>query len=329
MAELRTRLTGLLGIDLPVIQAPIGNQASPKLAAAVSNAGGLGMLALGGVAVDGIPDLVARTRALTDRPFAANLPLVDDKIRHLEALLAAGVRLISLAWGDPAAYIPLARAAGAKVLVTVASAAEARAAAELGADAIVAQGAEAGGHVMGTVGTFVLVPAVVAAVPNLPVVAAGGIADGRGLAAAITLGADGAWIGTRFIASVEAGSHAGYKDRVVAAAETDTFHGVVFDGGWPDTPHRALRNRTVDEWVAAGRPPAGQRPGEGEVIAHTPDGAPVKRYDDMPPQDGMGGDWEDCALYAGQSAGLVTGIAPAAKIVEAIADEAAAILGMR
>ena len=180
--------------------------------------------------------------------------------------------VISFFWGQAGSLIEAAHRGGAKVLHTVASAEAARIAVDDGADAIVAQGWEAGGHVHGTVATMALVPAVVDRVTPVPVLAAGGIADGRGLAAAMALGAAGAWIGTRFLASDEAAIHPRYRDRLLAAKETDTVYGTLFDVGWPDAPHRTLRNKTIEAWEAAGRPPPGKRPREGVVVAKSPDG---------------------------------------------------------
>ena len=173
---------------------------------------------------------------------------------------------------------------------------------------------------------FPLVPCVVDAVSPVPVVAAGGVADGRGLAAALALGAAGIWVGTRFIASEEIPLVALYKERVVEASETDTVYGIVFDIDWPDAPHRALRNSTVRRWEEAGRPRPGERPGEGEVVAAWPSGDPILRYSDALPKPGMTGDLEALALYAGQSAGLVKDVRPAGEIVRSLAAEAERIL---
>ena len=205
---------------------------------------------------------------------------------------------------------------------TVASAAEARRAAAAGVDAVVAQGWEAGGHVAGEVSTLALVPAVVDAVGPLPVLAAGGIGDGRGLAAVLALGAVAGWVGTRFLLAEEADVHADYRARLTSAAETDTVHSTLFDGGWPDAPHRTLRNSTVDDWELAGRPSPGGRPGEGQVVARTRRGVDLHRYSSDLPTAGATGDVEATALYAGQGVGIVTGPAPAAQIARDLADGA-------
>jgi NAD(P)H-dependent flavin oxidoreductase YrpB (nitropropane dioxygenase family) len=169
---------------------------------------------------------------------------------------------------------------------------------------------------------MVLVPAVCDAV-SVPVVAAGGIADGRGLAAALALGADGGWVGTRFLLAEEAPIHPDFRRLLLAAAETDTFHAPnLFHLGWEDAPHRALRNSTYSLWLDAGRPPVGSRPGEGEVVATRADGAPLLRYSSSLPLVGMGGEVEALSLYAGQSVGLVAEVRSAAAIVAELAADA-------
>jgi nitronate monooxygenase len=198
---------------------------------------------------------------------------------------------------------------------------------DCGVDIIVAQGWEAGGHVRGNVATLPLIPAVVDAVAPVPVVAAGGIADGRGLAAALALGAAGAWIGTRFLASREAAIHPRYRELILNASETDTvFVEDLFDIGWPNAPHRVLRNKTVEAWEAAGRPPPGRRPGEGEVIATSPSAGPIVRYRCASPGPDTEGDIDAMPQWAGQSVGLVSKQQSAGDIVREIAAEAEAIL---
>jgi nitronate monooxygenase len=326
-APIRTPLTDLLGIEHPVIQAPMGTAAGPRLASAVSEAGGLGMISVSFAPADGVGPMVDAVLAQTDRPFAANVLLEWPPDERLSVLLEAGVPAVSLAWGDPAPWVGQIHDGGALVLATVGSAEEARRAEAAGVDVVVAQGFEAGGHVWGDVGTLVLVPAVRDAV-SVPVVAAGGIADGRGLAAALALGADGAWIGTRFLLSEEAPVHPVFRELLLRAAETDTFHAHdLFHLGWEDAPHRALRNSTYRMWADAGHPPIGRRPREDEDVATRRDGTPIRRYSSSLPVEGMEGDIEALSLYAGQSAGLVDAVQPAAAIVSEIVGEAAAVLG--
>jgi nitronate monooxygenase len=309
---LRTPVCDLLGIERPIVQAPMS--AIPELAAAVSNAGALGMVALTWSSPAG--DVVRQTAALTDRPFGGNLILASDQHRRLEEALEAGLRIVSLFFGDPAGYVERVHDVGGLVLHTVASAEEARRALDAGVDVVVAQGWEAGGHVPSQVATLPLVPAVVDAVEPLPVIAAGGIGDARGVAAVLALGAQAAWLGTRFLLAREMPTHEDYRRRLIGASETDTeWYSDLYEVGWPDAPHRALRNSTAEAWEAAGRPPPGSRPGEGDVLAHFASGEAILRYEPGAPMVGTTGDIEALSLWAGQSVALVKQVQPAADIV--------------
>lgn len=324
-------LCDALGIEHPIVQAPIGSASCPELAAAVAEAGGLGMLAVTWRSLESTHQAIERTCKLTDRPFAVNLVLDEATTHHptdehLAACLDAGASVVSLSFGDPAPHVEQVHAADATLLASVGTAAEARAAEEAGVDVIVAQGWEAGGHVQSEVATMPLVPRVADAV-DVPVVAAGGISDGRGVAAVLALGADGAWLGTRFVATEEANVARAYRDRVTDADESDTFYGELFDGGWPGTPHRVLRNSTVEEWEAHGRPAPGERPGEGEEVGRYPNGQPVERYGNDIPIGGMEGDLETMALYAGQSAGGVGEVQSAETVVKELVEETRTTIG--
>lgn len=321
-----TSFCRLVGINLPIVQAPVGGITSPALAAAVSEAGGLGMLSITWRDPDALRSLLRETRALTAKPFAVNLVLEWDPADRLTIALEEGVHIFSFFWGDPTPWIDQIHAAGGLVLHTVASAEEARRVTDAGVDAVVAQGWEAGGHVWGQVSTLALVPRVVDAVVPLPVVAAGGIADGRGLAAVLTLGAGAAWMGTRFLLAEEALTHPAYREAVIAAAETDTAYSALFDVGWPDAPLRTLRNSTWEAWHAAGAPAPGARPGEREIVATGEDGRAIERYSNDSPVAGASGDITAMALYAGQGVGLAQRIQPAAEIVREVAEEAARAL---
>lgn len=324
---MRTPICETLGIEVPIVLAAMGGVDAAPLAAAVSNAGGLGMMALWFLPPDAVRNQIAKARALTDRPFGVNLNLGRPQGEQLAACLDEGVKVISLFWGDPGDLVAQAHAGGATVLHTVGSAAEARRSVETGVDVIVAQGWEAGGHVWGEVATMALVPAVVDAVGSTPVIAAGGIADGRGLAAALALGAQGAWIGTRFLASPEAGVHQRYQALLLAADEAATTHTQLFDVGWPDAPHRVLRNKTLAAWEAAGRPPPGRRPGEGQAIGRTPGVGEIVTYQSSTPRAGTEGDIEAMSMWAGQGVGLATSVMPAGEIVREIVAEADKVLG--
>ncbi len=320
---MKTVLCTRLGIEVPIIQAPMGGAVGPALAAAVSNAGGLGMLVLWRADLDTMRKQIRETRSLTTKPFGVNLNLEFPQEERLNVCLSEKVPIISFFWRDPAALVRRVKDAGAIVLHTVGSAETARRAVDCGVDVIVAQGWEAGGHVRGRVATLPLVPAVVDAVAPTPVVAAGGIADGRGLAAVLALGASGAWIGTRFLASREAAIHPYYRERLLHASEDDTvFLEELFDVGWRKAPHRVLRNRTVDIWEAAGRPASGVRPGEGEVIARSRFAGEIVRYQSYTPGEDAEGDIEALSLWAGQSVGLVSHVKPAGEIVREIVAQA-------
>ena len=308
----RTELCELLGIEEPIVQAPM--VAVPELTAAVSNAGALGMLTL--TWSDPAGDVVRQTADLTDRPFGGNLVLTSDQHRRLDEALDAGLRIVSFFFGDPTGYVEQVHDANGIVLQTVGSADEARRAVAGGVDVVVAQGWEAGGHVRGQIATLPLVPAVVDAVAPVPVIAAGGIGDARGVAAVLALGAQAAWLGTRFLLAREMPIHEHYRHRLIGASETDAqWFADLYQVGWPDAPHRALRNSTSQAWEAAGRPPPGSRPGEGEVIAHFASGEAIVRYEPAPPMVGTTGDIEALSLWAGQSVALAKERQPAAEIV--------------
>jgi NAD(P)H-dependent flavin oxidoreductase YrpB (nitropropane dioxygenase family) len=319
---LTTPFTGLVGIDAPIIQAPIGGLVTPQLAAAVSNAGALGMLNLTWTDPEAIERHISEMRTLTDRPFGVNLILKWPQAERLRACLDAGARIFSFFWGDPSPHVDAIHSADGLVLTTVGSAEEARRMVRSGVDVVVAQGWEAGGHVWGEVATMPLVPAVVDAVAPVPVVAAGGIADGRGLAAALALGASAVWMGTRFVLATESNVHPRYRELLLAASETDTALTRLFDVGWSDAPHRTIRNSTVRSWELAGRPPHGSRPGEGDVVVTEPDGTTIVRYSATSPRSEIAGDVEALSLWAGQSVGLAREIRPAAAIVASVVAEA-------
>ena len=324
---MQARFCECVGVELPIIQAPMGGAVGPALAAAVSNAGGLGMLGLWRADPDNMRQQIRETRALTPRPFGVNLNLEFPQQERLEVCLEERVPVISFFWRDPSALVQRAKAAGATVLHTVASAGDAKRAVDAGVDVVVAQGWEAGGHVRGTVATLPLIPAVVDAVSPTPVIAAGGIADGRGLAAVLALGAAGAWIGTRFLASEEAAIHPRYRELLLKATENDTvFAEELFDIRWPKAPHRVLRNKTVEAWEAAGKPVSGKRPGEGQVVATSTMSGPIVRYQSYTPGPDAEGDIDALPMWAGQSVGLVSRVQPAAEIVRQIAEEAKLVL---
>jgi NAD(P)H-dependent flavin oxidoreductase YrpB (nitropropane dioxygenase family) len=245
------RALALCGIEVPVYQAGLGGVAGPDLAAAVSQAGGLGHLGCIRRSAADIRLWIRETRKKTERPFGVNLVPPgggpDGFEAQLSVVLEERPKVLSLFWGDFSRTIPRARAAGIVTMVQVGSVAEARKAARDGADMVIAQGIEAGGHVRGNIGLMALLPAVIEAAAPLPVLAAGGIADANALDAVLHLGAAGAWVGTRFVASHESLAHDIYKQRLVAAGTDDTYHGHFYSYGWKlGTPYRAIRSR--EKW---------------------------------------------------------------------------------
>ena len=322
MTSMKTRLCAILNIEAPIIQAPIGGAATPKFISAVANYGALGVLALGTRPLNECMQTIQQTQALTNRPLAANLILEWDQSERVALCLEQGIKVIWFFWGDPSPYIEQIHAQGGKVMLTVGSAAQATQAVAAGVDIIVAQGWEAGGHVWGQVATMPLIPAVVDAVGNtVPVVAAGGIADGRGLAASLMLGATGVVMGTRLLVSCEAHAHAAYKQRIIESCETDTVYTSLFDKHWADAPARVLENSTYQQWVAAGKPAVGARPGEQDVITQY-HGTPVERYSIYIPSPEMPGDTEPMAHYAGQGSALIHCEQPVSDIFDMILHQA-------
>jgi NAD(P)H-dependent flavin oxidoreductase YrpB (nitropropane dioxygenase family) len=315
---LRTRVTELLGIEHPIVLGGMGRGATvPPMVAAVSEAGGMGVLGVTRYPAERIAEQAAAVRAATDRPFGLNLLLFASDDAIVDAVLAQRPPVFSTAWPWPEQDLkPVferAHAAGARVMHMVAGVDEAKRAAEAGADLIVAQGTEGGGHV-GTVAGFVLVPMVARAVAPVPVLAAGGIATGAQLAAALMLGAEGVLIGTRFLATDESPWPPSYKRAIVESDGHDTELTEIPDiaGGavWPGAFDRARRNLLIAEW--AGREHELRRR-RTEVAAGI---ARAAREDDA----------ERGELNFGQAAGLIDRIEPCADVVRALVAEAEAAL---
>jgi nitronate monooxygenase len=316
-AVLHTRLCELFGIEYPIFNAPMGGGDAPALlAVAVSEAGGLGLI--GGTTIGGVDWLVSQiqiAREGTDRPFGvgfiSHLPNAGEL---MTAALREGVRIIAHSFADPAPFVEEAHDAGAMVLCQVRTVDDARRAAEAGVDVVTAQGTEAGGHT-GRISTLPLVPAVVDAVAPLPVVAAGGIADGRGIAAALMLGADGVWIGTRFLATRECGVSDAYKARVIASTGNDTVLSNLFDLAvgmpWPDgVSGRALRNPFVDRW---------------EHREHELGSWSAERRDEYR-RLGTEAEVTQKAVWAGEAAVFVEGTEGVGDVVRSLVAEAAVVL---
>jgi NAD(P)H-dependent flavin oxidoreductase YrpB (nitropropane dioxygenase family) len=310
---LRTPVCDVLGIEVPVVQAGMSTFTSAQLVAAVSNAGGLGILGALLRPADQLREEIHRIRALSDRPFGVNHVIAHLDPAALDVTFEERVPVLSTAWGDPGPLVARAHAAGMRVVHQVPTAAEAGAAARAGVDVIVGQGTDGGGHV-GFVGTMPLLPAVVDAANGVPVLAAGGIVDGRGLAAALALGADGVLMGTRFLATPEAPIHPRYRDAIVRSDERTTVRTESFDRAigmvWPGAELRAIRNRFLAEWadrpVAAGEHAAELGPAIMQALAT--------------------GDMDVFPAMAGQGCGLIADVRPAAEVVRGTVREAEAVL---
>lgn len=317
---LRTRLTDLLGLDYPIVLGGMASGTNPELVAAVSAAGGLGVLGATGYSAEQVRAAAEAIRARTARPFAFNQLLFrvgnGTTPDAVQAMIEQAGPVLSTAWGDPSPWVEPVHRAGKLIMHQCASAADARRAVDAGVDLLVAQGTEGGGHV-GYVSTIALVPAVLDIAAGRPVLAAGGIADGRGLAAALAMGADGVLMGTRFLATQESPVPPSYKQAILDASGSDTVFTQVPDLApvveWPGAMSRVIRNRFVDEWH--GREPELRARGD-EVGREV---AAARAADD---REGM-------KLFAGQSAGLVGSIEPAGDLVRRIAAEAERLLRQR
>ena len=238
------RLDKMLGIKYPCIQGGMANIASGEFAAAVSNAGGLGLIGAGGMNTEMLRDHIRRCKALTDKPFGVNLMLMNpDAPEMARMIVEEGVKIVTTGAGSPSSYMPMWKENGMIVMPVVSSSLLAKKMESMGADAVIAEGTESGGHV-GEMTTMALVPQIVDAV-SIPVIAAGGIADGRQLAAAFCLGAIGVQLGTCLLAAEECPIHPAYKEAVLKAKDNDT----IVTGRIAGTPVRILKNAMAREYV--------------------------------------------------------------------------------
>ncbi|NKX44631.1 NAD(P)H-dependent flavin oxidoreductase [Roseicyclus persicicus] len=325
---IETVITRRFGLTTPILNAGMAMVARPDLAAAVSNAGGLGMIGADVAPAEALRAMVHAVRERTDRPFGVDLlaPMITDA--HLDVLAEEKVALCVVFWGNPTrAQVDRIKAGGTAFWMQVGSVEEARDAQALGAEAIIVQGMEGGGHNRSVASTFALLPAVRAAVAPVPVVAAGGITDGAGMAAALALGADAVWCGTRFLASHESDAHDGYKARVLAAGVGDTLSTTLFGPEMPLQPMRVIRNAGTDEW--AGREAEAMAATEGQTAAtlQTPAGpVPLPRFSVYLPTRDVEGDLDQLCLTAGQSAGTIRDLKPAGEIVAEMTRDARAVI---
>jgi nitronate monooxygenase len=329
---LRTKICELLDIQYPIISAPMGPDISgPELVAAVSNAGGFGILQAQFAPPSVFRDTLRKVRGLTDKPFAVNFLLHLPIEEQFQICLEEQVPAIGFFWGDPAPYIQRAHEAGIKVLHQVGSTKHASASAKAGVDIIIAQGIEAGGHVAGEVSTLALLPGLIKTVAPVPVAAAGGIADASGAAAMLTLGADAVVLGTRFLATEESHAHPYYKEKIIKASAEDTVRTILFGHGWPNAPHRVLRTDFVNKWIDNVEQTQEGRDDEpvlGNTIIAGQE-MPLLRFMGMPPNADVTGDIDSMAFHAGQCAGMIHEILPAAQVVKDLVEGIEQIMSIK
>ncbi|HOP87230.1 MAG TPA: enoyl-[acyl-carrier-protein] reductase FabK [Acetomicrobium flavidum] len=304
----RTRIQDLLNVEYPIIQGGMAWVANADLAAAVSNGGGLGVIAAGSMPPDLLDAEIKRLKQMTDKPFAVNIMLMSPTAEDaIEVVAENRVPVVTTGAGSPGKVIERLKPLGTIIIPVIASVAHAKRVERQGADAVVAEGTEAGGHI-GELTTMVLVPQVVDAV-SIPVVAAGGIADGRGVVAAFALGAEGVQVGTRFVCAAESPAHEAYKRAIIEATDRST----VVTGRSTGHPVRCIRNKLTKKFEELESSGASieelEALGTGRLRAAVIDG-----------------DVEWGSVMAGQSAGLVKKVQPAAEIIRELFDDAERVL---
>lgn len=302
------KVTELLGIEYPIIQGGMAWVAEHNLAAAVSEAGGMGIIGAGGAPADFVKDQIRRVKEVTDKPVGVNIMLMNPEADAIaQVIVEEGVTLVTTGAGNPSKYMEMWKAAGVKVIPVVASAAMAKMMERTGADAVIAEGMESGGHI-GSITTMALVPQVVDAV-SIPVVAAGGIGDGRGFAAAMMLGADAVQMGTRFVVAKESIVHSNYKKKVIAAKDIDSE----ITGMGHGHPVRQIRNNMTREYLKKEKEGA-----SFEELEYLTLGSLRKAVTE--------GDVVNGTLMAGQIAGMIKKEQTCAEIIQEIMGEAEALL---
>ena len=306
---MKTKITEILGIEYPIIQGGMAWVAEYHLAAAVSEAGGLGLIAAACAPAEWVRDQIRQAKALTDKPFGVNIMMLSPNADEVARIVVEeGVKVVTTGAGTPEKYMKMWKEAGVKVIPVVASVAMAKRMERCGADAVVAEGTEAGGHI-GETTTMVLVPQVADAV-SIPVIAAGGIADGRGIAAAFMLGAQGVQMGTHFVVTTECQVHENYKDSIIKAGDIDTR----VTGRSTGHPVRALRNRMTREYLKKE-----QEGASFEELEQLTLGSLRKAVVD--------GDVANGSVMSGQSAGLVKEKLSCSELIQKLVQETDALIG--
>lgn len=306
---MKTKITELLGIEYPVLQGGMAWVAEHRLAAAVSNAGGLGIIGAASAPADIVREEIRKCKELTDKPFGVNIMLLNPNADEVAKIVVEeGVKAVTTGAGNPSKYMDMWKEAGVKVIPVVASVAMARLMERAGAGAVVAEGMESGGHI-GSLTTMALIPQVVDAI-SIPVIAAGGIADGRGMAAAFMLGAEGIQMGTRFVAATESIVHQNYKDRLIKASDIDS----TVTGTSTGHPVRCLRNKMTKEYQKLEQSGADFMELEKLTL-----GTLRKAV--------MDGDVVNGTVMAGQISGLIKEEASCSEIIQSICGQAQQLMG--
>lgn len=305
---MKTRVTDLLGIEYPIIQGGMAWVAEANLAAAVSNAGGLGLIGAANAPAEVVREQIRKAKELTDKPFGVNVMLLSPSANEIAQLIVEeGIKTVTTGAGNPGKYMDIWKAAGVKVIPVVASVALAKMMEKAGADAVIAEGMESGGHI-GSATTMCLVPQVADAV-SVPVIAAGGIGDGRGVAAAFMLGAEAVQIGTRFVVASESICHQNYKDRVIAARDIDS----VVTGTSHGHPIRSLRNQMTKDYIKL------EQEGKSfEELEYLTLGSLRNAV--------MDGDVKKGTVMAGQIAGMIKKEQTCKEIIDELAEESSRLL---
>lgn len=305
---MKTRITEILGIEYPIIQGGMAWVAEHKLAAAVSNAGGIGLIGAASAPPEIVREEIRKCKELTDKPFGVNVMLLNPNADEVaKVVVEEGVKVVTTGAGNPGKYMPMWKEAGVKVIPVVASVAMAKLMERGGADAVVAEGMESGGHI-GSTTTMALVPQVVSAV-NIPVIAAGGIADGRGMAAALMLGAEAVQMGTRFVVANESIVHENYKKKVIKASDVDSE----VTGMTTGHPVRCIRNKMTREYLELEKSGADFMELEKLTLGSLRNAV-------------IEGDVVSGTVMAGQIAGLIKEEKSCKEIVEEIMAEAKAVI---
>ncbi|KAI7733434.1 hypothetical protein M8C21_020642 [Ambrosia artemisiifolia] len=324
---------GILGFDYGIVQAPLGPDISgPELVAAIANSGAIGILrAPDWESPDYLRELIRKTKALTNKPFGVGIVLAFPHKENLKCVLEEKVAVLQLYWGQVTKDVVFeAHRAGVKVVPQIGSVEEAKSAADAGVDAIIVQGHEAGGHVIGQEALTALVPRVVDIVGSkgIPVIAAGGIVDERGYVAALALGAQGVCLGTRFLATEESYAHPEYKKKLVEMSKTE-YTNVYGRARWPGAPHRVLKTPFFLKWRNL---PDDENEANQPVIGHSMIHGmekEIRRFAGTVPNKTATGDIESMVMYAGEGVGLIEDILPAAEVVKRLVEGAQTLIQQR